>query len=81
MALCGIKGPSKSVGEIIISHGLNRNEGRGAECVRFYKHHSLYINPYLIRLSLSAASLLVYPFCIVSWDVEGGKGIGRRQQG
>lgn len=34
MALCGMKGSSESVGEIIIRHGLNRREGMGAECVR-----------------------------------------------
>lgn len=34
MALCGMKGPSESVGEIIIRHGLNRRKGTGAECVR-----------------------------------------------
>ncbi len=26
MALCGMKGPFESVGEIIIRHGLNRGE-------------------------------------------------------
>lgn len=49
MALCGIKGASELVGEIIIQRVLSRNEGRGAVHVRVY--HSLYINPYLIRLS------------------------------
>lgn len=86
MALCGIKEAPKSVGEIIIRHGLNRKKGAGAGCVRqrprvcfdSYKHHSLYINPYLIRLSFTAPSLLVYPCYVVSWEVEGGKGTARR---
>ena len=88
MALCGMKGPFESVGEIIIRHGLNRRKGTRVECVRqsprvcFYsystQHHSLYTNPYLIRLSLIAPSLLVYPCYVVLWDAKGGKGTGKK---
>ena len=38
------------------------------------QHHSLYTNPYLIRLSFSAPSPFVYPSYVVLWEVEGGKG-------
>lgn len=64
---------SESVEEIIIRQGQNRRNEREASvrgraqgfALTHTQHHSLYINPYLIRLSCSALFLLVYFSCVV----------------
>lgn len=81
MALYGMKGPSETVGEIIIQHGLNRKEGMGAEAgaegLPCLIHNITAFNPYLIRLSFGAPSSFVYPRLVVLWEMEGGRGTGK----
>lgn len=78
--------PSELVGEIIIQHGLNRRKERELHmwgrargfALTHTQHHSLYINPYLIRLSHHAPSALVYPWCVVLRAVGRGKDTSTR---